>query len=93
MPVARLAQAVQQAVFANARLAPAVLSCSTGQHMFSRFFASGYLDRNDVTERILNSMKSFEKIDSSKVSFWPQSTCCCSPAHLITLLCAAVHCI
>jgi hypothetical protein len=74
MALARVAQAVQQAVLANARVAPSAALCS-GQGVFSRFFASGYLDRNEVTERILTQVKNFEKIDSSKVRMEDWAAC------------------
>ena len=66
MSLARVAQAVQQLVLANGRLAPAAVQ-ACGQPALARFFASGYLDRNEVTERILEKVKSFDKVDSSKV--------------------------
>lgn len=66
MNLARVASAIQQAVLANARIAPAATSCS-GQTVFCRFFAKGYMDRNDVTERILTAVKHFEKVDPNKV--------------------------
>lgn len=33
-----------------------------------RGFAGTYLDKNEVTERILNVVKNFEKVDQSKAS-------------------------
>lgn len=72
MSLARAVQALQQTVLAQARLAPSAAPCS--HPLFSRFFASGYLDRNEVTERILTAVKGFEKIDQSKARFCPSGS-------------------
>lgn len=72
MSLARVAAAVQQAVLASVRVAPAAASTSgTTPAVFSRFFAGGYLDRNSVTERILAQVKHFEKVDPNKVRTTP----------------------
>lgn len=66
MALARITSGIQQAVLANARMAPAT-TMGSGREAFSRFFGTGYLDKNDVTERILSSVKHFEKVDENKV--------------------------
>jgi len=66
--------AVRQGVLANLRLTPQY-SLSYAQtyapisSSFLRFFAdASYLDKNDVTERIMNVVKNFEKVDVAKAS-------------------------
>lgn len=64
--------AVRQGVLANVRLTPnfqtseAVAPVSL---QFLRGFAdASYLDKNEVTDRVLNVVKHFDKVDDGKVS-------------------------
>lgn len=66
--LARTVARLQHAVLQNARLAPVAFEHSFLQGGGLRFFGSGYLDRNQVTERILSSVKNFEKVDPNKVN-------------------------
>jgi NADH dehydrogenase (ubiquinone) 1 alpha/beta subcomplex 1, acyl-carrier protein len=66
--LARAVAKLQHAVLQHARVAPIAIEHELLQGSVARFFGSGYLDRNQVTERILSSVKNFEKVDPSKVS-------------------------
>ena len=64
--------AVRQGVLNNVRLTPGIPMQSEAvapvSLQFLRFFAdASYLDKNEVTERVLNVVKNFEKVDSAKV--------------------------
>lgn len=71
--LARTVRQLQHAVLQNARVAPCACEHGSLQGSVARFFGSGYLDRNQVTERILSSVKNFEKVDSNKVG---PALCC-----------------
>lgn len=66
--------AVRQGVLANLRLTPQyslpyAQTDAPISSIFLRFFAdASYLDKNDVTERIMNVVKNFEKVDVAKAS-------------------------
>lgn len=55
----------QQTVFGSAAAAGTSLSLWRG------FAGGGYLDKDDVTQRVLEVTKHFEKIDPAKVRFRP----------------------
>ena len=65
--------AVRQGVLANVRLAPGIplqteQAAAPLSLQFLRFFAhASYLDKNEVTDRVLNVVKNFEKVDAAKV--------------------------
>lgn len=67
MSLSRVLSSIQQAVLSHGRIAPAAFTLSPLQISVQRWFASGYLDRNQVTDRILASVKNFEKVDPNKV--------------------------
>jgi hypothetical protein len=67
MAMRRIATLVQQSVLSQCRVAPALPTAGTDASVFTRYFASGYLDRNQVTERILTAVKGFDKVDGNKV--------------------------
>ena len=65
---------VRQGVLNNVRLAPSIgLQSSEAMApvslQFLRFFAAdaSYLDKKDVTDRVINVVKNFEKVDAGKV--------------------------
>ena len=66
--------AVRQGVLGQMRLAPSLgLQSEAAAPMslqFLRMFAAdaSYLDKKDVTDRVLNVVKNFEKVDEGKVS-------------------------
>ena len=67
--------AVRQGVLNNVRLAPGIAMQSSEavapvSLQFLRFFAAdaSYLDKKDVTDRVINVVKNFEKVDAGKVS-------------------------
>lgn len=72
MALARSLNAVRSGVLAHLRVSA---SQSVAQHQaapaswqFVRAFAGTYLDKNDVTERVLSVVKNFDqKVDQSKV--------------------------
>ena len=70
----RTYSAVRQGVLANIRLTPTHWkSTSEAVTPFSVQFLRGfaeasYLDKKDVTDRVLNVVKNFEKVDEGKVS-------------------------
>lgn len=82
MALARSLTAIRSGVLAHLRVP---VSQSVAQHQappsswqFVRAFAGTYLDKNDVTERVLNVVKNFDqKVDQSKV---PQVILLCSAA-------------
>lgn len=65
--------AVRQGVLANVRLAPGIplqaeQAAAPVSLQFLRFFAdASYLNKNEVTDRVLNVVKNFEKVDAAKV--------------------------
>ncbi|KAL3140141.1 hypothetical protein ABBQ38_004418 [Trebouxia sp. C0009 RCD-2024] len=72
MALARALTAVRTGVLSHLRV-PANFSAT--QHQAGpaswqcvRGFAGTYLDKNEVTERILNVVKNFEKVEQSKVT-------------------------
>ncbi|KAL3153948.1 Acyl carrier protein 2, mitochondrial [Trebouxia sp. C0010 RCD-2024] len=72
MALARALTAIRTGVLSHLRV-PANFSAT--QHQAGpaswqcvRGFAGTYLDKNEVTERILNVVKNFEKVDQSKVT-------------------------
>lgn len=65
--LARTVAKLQSTVLQHARVAPTACEYGFLQGSVARFFGSGYLDRNQVTERILSSVKNFEKVDPNKV--------------------------
>ncbi len=72
MAMARALTAVRTGVLSHLRVQA---SLTATQHQAGptawqsvRGFAGTYLDKNEVTERILNVVKNFEKVDQSKVS-------------------------
>jgi hypothetical protein len=65
--LARTVARLQHAVLQHARVVPTVCEHGFLQGSVARFFGSGYLDRNQVTERIISSVKNFEKVDPNKV--------------------------
>jgi hypothetical protein len=71
MAMRRIASLVQQAVLSQCRVAPALPTTAADSSVFARYFAGGYLDRNQVTERILAAVKGFDKVDGNKVSVRP----------------------
>lgn len=66
--------AVRQGVLNNVRLTPGIGMQSEAMApvslQFLRFFAAdaSYLDKKDVTDRVINVVKNFEKVDAGKVS-------------------------
>ncbi len=72
MAMARTLTAVRTGVLSHLRIQA---SLTATQHQSGpavwqsvRGFAGTYLDKNEVTERILNVVKNFEKVDQSKAS-------------------------
>ncbi len=72
MAMARALTAVRTGVLSHLRVQA---SLTATQHQAGpaawqsvRGFAGTYLDKNEVTERILNVVKNFEKVDQSKAS-------------------------
>lgn len=72
MAMARALTAVRTGVLSHLRVQA---SLTATQHQAGpaawqsvRGFAGTYLDKNEVTERILNVVKNFETVDQSKVS-------------------------
>lgn len=68
----RTVSAVRQGVLNKVRLSPNfVLQSETAAPLslqFIRSFAdASYLDKNEVTDRVLNVVKNFEKVDDGKV--------------------------
>ena len=67
--------AVRQGVLSNVRYSPFIIQQKSTEAVapavslqFLRFFAdASYLDKNEVTDRVLNVVKNFEKVDSAKV--------------------------
>ncbi|KAL4535698.1 hypothetical protein Ndes2526B_g06585 [Nannochloris sp. 'desiccata'] len=66
--------AVRQGVLNNVRLTPGIGMQSEAMApvslQFLRFFAAdaSYLDKKDVTDRVINVVKNFEKVDAGKVA-------------------------
>ncbi|KAG7670182.1 hypothetical protein Ndes2526B_g06585 [Nannochloris sp. 'desiccata'] len=64
--------AVRQGVLNNVRLTPGIGMQSEAMApvslQFLRFFAAdaSYLDKKDVTDRVINVVKNFEKVDAGK---------------------------
>ena len=78
MALARALTAVRTGVLSHVRvsanLGATQQQASPATWQFVRGFAGTYLDKNDVTERVLNVVKHFDKIDQSKAStLTPQS--------------------
>ena len=72
MALARALTAVRTGVLSHLRV-QASLSATQSQAgpaswQCVRGFAGTYIDKNEVTERILNVVKNFEKVDQSKAS-------------------------
>lgn len=67
MSLSRVLSSIQQAVLSHGRISPAAFPLSPLQIAVQRWYASGYLDRNQVTDRILSNVKNFEKVDANKV--------------------------
>ena len=70
MALARALTAVRTGVLSHLRV-PASFTATQHQAgpaswLCARGFAGTYLDKNEVTERILNVVKNFDKVDQSK---------------------------
>lgn len=74
--LAPLCGTLRRAVLQHMRMAPAAATCPVPTAAAAllmgpaRSFAEAagtYLDRNEVTERVLNIVKNFQKVDPSKV--------------------------
>ena len=76
MSLSRVLSSIQQAVLSHGRIAPAVYPFSPLQVAVQRWYASGYLDRSQVTDRILANVKNFEKVDPNKVLLKSVSSLC-----------------
>lgn len=54
-------------------MSPASIPCNNGsitmKNVLQRTFATSYLDKSEVTDRVLNVVKNFDKVDTSKVCF------------------------
>lgn len=78
--IQRTFAAVRQGVLANLRLTPQYslpYAQTTISSNFLRFFAdASYLDKNEVTERIMNVVKNFEKVDVAKASVINKASRC-----------------
>lgn len=65
-----LLRTLQQGVLASLRVpvGPAAAAASLGALQLVRGFAdASYLDKNEVTDRVLSVVKNFEKVDAGKV--------------------------
>lgn len=71
---------MRQGVLGQMRLAPNFAMQSEAAAplslQFVRLFAdASYLDKKDVTDRVLNVVKNFEKVDEGKVSGFEDENC------------------
>ena len=69
---------VRQGVLGSVRLSPnyAVASAAAAPlslQVLRNFADASYLDKKEVTDRVLNVVKNFDKIDAGKVSWEPRS--------------------
>lgn len=66
----RVAAATRQGVLAHIRLAPASAGLQVGAasaHSLRLFASASYLDKSEVTSRVLDIVKNFDKVEPSKV--------------------------
>lgn len=71
MALAQALSTIRSGVISNIRLPVGGLQAASGSlsGVFSRSFAEGtYLNKDDVTERVLSVVKNFDKADPAKVS-------------------------
>jgi hypothetical protein len=78
MALAQALFTIRSGVINNLRVPVGGLQAATGSlsTIFSRGFADGtYLNKDDVTERVLSVVKNFDKADPAKVG----CSCSCPP--------------
>ena len=76
MALAQVFSTIRSGVISNIRLPVGGFQAASGSlsTVFSRSFAEGtYLNKDDVTERVLSVVKNFDKADPAKVSAMPPS--------------------
>eukprot|EP01025_Chloroclados_australasicus_P018095 TRINITY_DN1937_c0_g1_i2.p2 TRINITY_DN1937_c0_g1~~TRINITY_DN1937_c0_g1_i2.p2 ORF type:complete len:125 (-),score=14.19 TRINITY_DN1937_c0_g1_i2:204-578(-) len=69
MSLVRAASAIRQSLSQHLRLASSALETSQqAGSWLARYYAAGYLDKNQVTDRVITAVKNFSKVDPNKVT-------------------------